>query len=218
MAVNLSRLVQAVVSRARERGGYVTKTKLAKYLYLLDIAHYRRTGTILTGFPWRFHLYGPWTEDFERLYANLIETGRIEVSASLKPDVEAEFVSSSQRVPLEEAINDPQLQLEFRRIVDTWAGRRLGEMLDYVYFHTEPMEGATRGAALDFGRVDRQPAPRPTQVPPGGAERREIERLRRAVRARLTGQTQPASEVFTPPPYDTDYFEALRVMETDEGY
>jgi hypothetical protein len=45
--------------------------------------------------------------------------------------------------------------MTFRHIVDQWADRRLGEMLDYVYFYTEPMETVQRGEPLDFSRVQR---------------------------------------------------------------
>ncbi len=72
--MNLLRVIKAILTRARERDGYVTKTKLLKYLYLFDLEHYRRFGNTFTGFTWTFHLYGPWAREFEDLYARLVQS------------------------------------------------------------------------------------------------------------------------------------------------
>ncbi len=216
--MDLTKLIKAIAWRAREKGGYVNKTKLVKYLYLFDLAHYRRTGQLLTGFPWRFHLYGPWSEEFEAVYKRLAQQGQINISPSLRPDLDAEFISSPEALEFPEVISDPMLQLEFRRIVDTWANRPLGEMLDHVYFKTEPMEGATRGALLDFGRVDRKLTTQPSQIPEVRPDRKTVERVRRAIEERIRRRGEPTTPKFTPAEYPEQVLQALRLMDEDEGY
>lgn len=49
-------LVQDILTRVRERQGYVTKTKLFKYLYLVDVESYRFRERLLTGFNWIFFI------------------------------------------------------------------------------------------------------------------------------------------------------------------
>lgn len=215
MPAQLSQLVKAVLSRVREREGYVNKTKLVKYLYLLDLEYYRQTHRLLTGFSWRFHLYGPWADEFETFYQSLRDHGDIKVQPGTKADLDTEFVSTDEYVDPQPVVGD--FATEFRRIVDQWADRRLGEMLDYVYFYTEPMHEAVRGAPLDFGRVevDRRSYEIPAALPP---DPKVLNRIRRQIAERKPALELPASRHFTAPPYDRHYFEALRRMDEDEGY
>lgn len=122
--MDLGRLAQAIVTRARERHGFVTKTKLVKYSYVFDVEHYRRTGTMLTGFTWVFHPYGPWAREFEDRYAVLRQRGELHVRPGTRPDLEVEFLETPEAVDLAELVADPLLELAFRRIVDEWADRR----------------------------------------------------------------------------------------------
>ncbi len=85
---------------------------------------------------------------------------------------------------LAELVADPLLELTFRRIVDEWADRRLGEMLDYVYFHTEPMMDAQRGAPLDFQTIDRQRQTVPGRLPNERPDRHAVARIRQVIAAR----------------------------------
>ena len=215
--MDLTQLVQAILSRVREREGFVTKTKLVKYLYLLDVEAYRHTGRTVTGFRWFFHLYGPWAREFEDLYASLRSRNAIEISGGTRADLDTEFVMTSRQVELGDLIADPTLELAVRHAIDRWADRRTGELLDYVYFHTEPMLDAERGAMLDFSRVTREGrlsfdeamhCDRP--------DRSLVERMRRAIAAR-TAETDVTTDDRTLPVYDEHYFEALHVMEQDDA-
>ena len=211
----LSSVVRAIISRVQEREGYTNKTKLVKFLYLFDVAHYRRTGRTLTGFPWRFHLYGPWADDFEALYRELTRNGDIEVTTGNRIDLDTEFLRTGDRVDVTNLVDDVTLGFEFRHIVDQWADRRLGEMLDYVYFHTEPMEAARRGDYLDFSTVRRD---RVEQRFPERAriDRRVLKRLKRGVERREAESAPEPEEFFTPPRYDEIYERARRMMEDEE--
>ena len=91
-----------------------------------------------------------------RLFRDLARDDHIQVTPSQRPDLDAEFVSTRERTDIADLVDDATLGLEFRHIVDHWADRRLGEMLDYVYFYTEPMETAQRGELLDFSRAQRE--------------------------------------------------------------
>ena len=141
--MNLTKLIQAVLTRARERGGYVNNTKLVKYLYLFDVAAVRRRGETLTGFGWIFYHYGPGTPEFEDLYRELRTSGAITVRPGDRADIETEFLSAPVTVDLGDIVEDTTLEFMLKHIVDEWADVRLGEMLDFVYFHTEPMLNAS---------------------------------------------------------------------------
>jgi hypothetical protein len=210
---DLTRLLQAILTRVRDQEGYATKTKLVKYLYLLDLAAVRRTGQLLTGFNWIFHHYGPWTQEFEEVYERTTRSGAIRVRPGTRPDLETEFVEPLARVDLGDVIHDPVLEIEARHIIDAWADRRLGEMLDYVYFGTEPMIAAERGSPLDFGTVERVRTPPPPWRAPEG-DRGATERLRRRLATQRRGATTP--QRLTPPRYDAEYFEALDAIARED--
>jgi hypothetical protein len=217
MPVPLQALVKAILSRVQEREGYATKTKLVKYLYLLDVSHYRKTGQTMTGLPWRFHLYGPWADEFETLFRELRRQGDIEVTLSRRADLDAEFVNARGHIDLADLTEDVTLGLEFRHIVDQWADRRLGEMLDYVYFYTEPMEEARRGELLDFSRIQRgEPELRLPER--AMVDRRAVARLKLEIDRRKADLRRRPEEHFTPPKYDDVYMAARRAMEEDDGY
>jgi len=212
--MDLQRLIQAILSRVHEREGSVTKTKLLKYLYLFDLEAFHRQGRTITGFDWVFHLYGPWAPQYDRLYTDLVKGGVMRVTPGTRPDLDTEFISATRRVELQEVVDDTGLELAFRHIVDDWADRRLGEMLDYVYFHTEPMLEARRGERLDFGQPTgpREPltlSDRPRE------DRRRVDDLRRRVASRRPAETAPGR--FTPPRYDAAYFDALHTISEDDG-
>jgi len=212
--VDLTKLVQAILTRVRDREGYATKTKLVKYLYLIDLAAYRRLGRSLTGLTWVFHHYGPWTKEYEALYGEATRSGAIRVRPGTRPDLETEFVDSPERVDLGDVIADIVLEVETRHIVDTWADRRLGEMLDYVYFQTEPMDGAERGQPLDFHKVERQERPPPAWEPARG-DRGATERVRRRIAEAVKRQPRVSPPPATPPRYDREYFDALQVLDEE---
>ena len=215
---DLAALVKAILTRAREKEGFVTKTKLFKYLYLTDVEHYRRAGKSLTGFPWIFYHYGPWSQECEDFYSELKRCGEIQVKPGSRPDLETEFVDASEPQNLEDVIEDVGLELAIRRIVDRWADRALGEMLDYVYFYTEPMEGAEKGKPLDFSKVESHPEPRPVSLLKQTPNKAAVERMRKSIAEKKAAEPPSRREPFTPPPYDDVYFEALHIMEEDDGY
>ncbi len=136
-----------------------------------------------------------------------------------RPDLDTEFLDAPEPIELGDAIEDFGLELAIRRIIDMWADRSLGEMLDYVYFHTEPMEGAERGKTLDFSKVEPQPEPQSISVArPVLNKAKAIERVRKSISEMKAAQPPPPRLNFTPPSYDDDYFEALRIMEEDNDY
>jgi hypothetical protein len=55
----LEELILYVVGRSRDRGATLTRTKLVKLLYLIDVARAEGLGRTLTGLQWRFLHYGP---------------------------------------------------------------------------------------------------------------------------------------------------------------
>lgn len=148
----LEELIRYVVGRSRDRGATLTRTKLVKLLYLIDVSRSEGLGgRTLTGLRWRFLHYGPYAPE---LGATLEELENRDVIFGGKFG-DATLYRGARDVP------DPQawpasICLSVDRVVDDWAGAELNRLLDYVYFHTTPMKGAQRGEDLDFSSVERE--------------------------------------------------------------
>jgi Antitoxin SocA-like, Panacea domain len=122
-------------------------TRLVKLLYLTELEYFRRKRERLTDLVWKFYHYGPYPPALESVLGN--------------PDIETlqwkGGKSSRQLVKDEDAFMeahaDEELEALIGQLVKEWGDADLNRLLDYVYFETEPMQGAKRGEILDISRV-----------------------------------------------------------------
>src|SRR6266436_3759958 len=89
-------LVPAVVAYVANQGGYVTKTKLLKLLYLIDVDFYRVHHRTLTGFQWKYFHLGPWTNEFDPVLEKLVAEETIIETKSLKTEFETKFYKTTE--------------------------------------------------------------------------------------------------------------------------
>lgn len=148
----LQQLILYIVSQVDDFGGYVTTIRLVKFLYLIDLEHYRRYGRILTGLDWQFYHYGPYAFTLPQIGASIgYRLDREEFESAGKQGVRFR--------PTEEYPFPRSLGIHVKNLVDlvleVWAEQETSILLDYVYRRTEPMEDAVRGQSLDFLKVQR---------------------------------------------------------------
>jgi hypothetical protein len=215
--MDLAVLIPAILSYVRDESGFATRTKLLKMLYLLDLEAYRETHQTLTGFSWRFHLYGPWAPEYQDALNSLEKAGKITLRPGTRADLDTVFVDATERIPLDKAFPAIKTELKARRIIEAWADRPTGEILDYVYFHTAPMAGAKRDNPLDFDLVFSD-EPRPDYLRSEGKlgdkvlekKRNDLrEALKAARRQRRSGPLDPA------PRYDDEFWNAIETLDRD---
>jgi hypothetical protein len=209
-------LIPAVLTYLREKGGFATKTKLLKYLYLLDLETYRKTQTTLTGFDWVFHLYGPWARQYDEVLAELEARDIISLRSGNRPDLDTIFIDARQPVQLSQAFPRIVDELSARRIIEAWADRPTGEILDYVYFHTAPMRDAHRGEPLNLATVlQEEPAPDYRRAS-SGLDVKALKQRRRAFleAIRATSKEETGAGAI-PPRYDSEFWQALETLDRD---
>lgn len=212
---NITKLILAIVNFVTEKGGYITKTKLLKYLYLFDIEFFRFYGKTYTGFNWIYYHYGPWTKEYEELYENMARTGALTITSGTRSDLETQFISTEERIDLEKLFKDIEFEFVARRILSKWLDEPLGKMLDYVYFYTEPMEGAEKNRPLDFSRVviERK---KPYELPKSTLSRGKIDQIKKE----FYKESSAPPKVFPEPKieYDEIYWEGLSRLLNDKEY
>lgn len=211
-------LIRAILTRLRDREGSASKTKLLKLLYLADIENFRATGETLTGFDWVFLHYGPWTADYDKALEQLAAENAIAMQTWARQGLEGERVSIREPESLGTVVKPTIAMLRTQRYIDTWADASLSNLLDYVYFRTEPMADAVRGARLDFSTVRRDPPPvyhRSKERPDQKALRSVRERLAK-LREQQNAELAASEKQFKSGPYDEKFAEALAVLSADE--
>lgn len=217
--VTANELILALVAEAATEKLSLSKTKLLKLIYLIDVESYRALGRSATAWRWMFHQFGPWTADYD---ASLESLGAVGMLATTQhgDDRETHVIRGRGDHGGLAALSDPETRLVARRVIERWLSRDVSEILDHVYFETEPMQDARWGTELNFGTVGRADFP---------AYRREVSRVTpermQEIRERLGLISPPAPVVpesrssdhpqFTPPRYDEAALELLATLEDD---
>lgn len=215
MNPSLSELIVAIVSYVTEHGGYVTKTKLLKLLYLFDVEFYRAYGRTFTGFQWKYFHLGPWTKGFDPLLDYLLSHDQLTEHVSERSEFDTRFLRANERVDLRKAVANYSEEAVLKSILDTWGESTTGEILDYVYFRTEPMEFGVRNEHLDFSKVLRQ-VPGAYKRTPSGKPPGEIKALRTQFGQKIAAQASVRNFEFTPPRYDDEFRAAIQKLDSDE--
>lgn len=191
-------LIAYVVARSRDRQITLTTTKLVKLLYLIDVGRVRSRGNLLTGYRWVFFHYGPYA--FE-----LIDT--LEEMAGSELVVETWNRSTLYRAA-PGATDGDDWNAGTKSLVDhvvaDFAGLELNDLLDWVYFHTGPMQNAVRGRPLDMSLArdyvpPRRHPPLKPPTPPASLTERLAEWRRDHAARLISVELDPPGEFLVDP-------------------
>lgn len=213
-------LIRAICSRVQEREGYLNKTKLVKYLYLIDVEYYRVHKELFTGFNWVFKDFGPWAFEYNDVFEVMQRSPAFRIDEGTRPDLDTKFIRTIESLELGKVISDFDIQLNVRRIIDRWADEATAQMLNYVYFNTEPMINAERGKPLDFTKIHSlEPIPK-FKLSKGSLKAKELSELKKKIRQRIDEQREKEKQdsTFTPPRYDEIYWEGIARLDKDNSY
>lgn len=126
-----------------------TKTRLLKLTYLVDLFHKRRFGKRLITNTWIYYLYGPYLTDYDSV---LSETDFKVEEVEAKDQKSVFIISLNPDTKLESY--SPDIKTIIYKVVSDFGDRSFEDLLDYIYFDTEPMINATeRKKPLDFDMV-----------------------------------------------------------------
>ena len=148
---NIKNAVFYILERAENQEIPIGKTRLMKLLYLLDIENYKSNQNVLTGLDWVFYKYGPYAFEIEQLLNKIgiveedIHVGGGKIFSKFKKEFGEEDIKI-----------DIETKTIIEKLIDEWGTADLNELLDYVYFETEPMFKVELKKKLDFSRVKRK--------------------------------------------------------------
>lgn len=212
MNPKLRQLVIAIVSRVTESGSKVSKTKLLKLLYLFDIEWYRTHQETFTGFNWKFYLLGPWTNEYDPTLDKYDGNG-LEKEKS-KDSYGTEFIKTDETVRLHDLFETRDDEIILEDMIRTWGKVPTEEILDHIYFRTEPMYEALRDDPLDFSKVSPD-TPRRYRRSRSGLKESQIQAIRDRIAERLEPIRQRERELkaYQPPKYDEEFINAMDRFE-----
>jgi len=203
------KVLKYVVDQIRERDGIPTRTRVVKFLYLIDVEYYRHHGSTLSQLPWKFLHYGPYTMEIEPL----LQSFSLDEKETIVKNHYKVFTYKVDHPETLDGILPFSDQTMIDRIIERWALESLNRLLDYVYFETEPMKGASRGELLDFSTITHEPLVI-EKTPQAQLPGETINKFRKKFKAIHAGKTH--ARHYTPPPYDDIYFQAIETMNSEE--
>ena len=213
---DLKPLIAYLVDQVKDQWGTPNKTALVKLVYLVDVECRRKLGKPATGLEWRFHHYGPYSAQLER---DINHNPFLEVFGDRNSGYGFSISSDCREIQAAFSTSfGPAVRRVADGVVTQWGLETLDALLEYVYFETEPMQGARRGEILDFSTI--QPEDGPARSEARLTFSNEfISGLRAQWDQRRKTPDTPRQEQEAPdePVYDEVYEEALRLMDEEEG-
>lgn len=216
------KLIKAICIRVQELESYINKTKLIKLLYLIDVEYYRRYKKTFTGFNWIFYEFGPWAHEYNEIY-DIIKSSpnfRIEQKGHIKEGevLQPEFIKYfEEEIDLEDIFPTLEEKTIFFEIVDRWGKENLSEILNYVYFYTEPMLNARKRKPLDFHNIEIYGKVPKYKRRKSGVSEKRIAELREKLKS-LKLEEKISKKQRIRPRYDELYFSVINKLDRDYDY
>ncbi|MFA5073809.1 MAG: type II toxin-antitoxin system antitoxin SocA domain-containing protein [Nitrospirota bacterium] len=211
-------LIKAICTKIKEDGGYLNKTKLIKYLYLIDIEHYQKFNETFTGFEWIFKDYGPWAFEYNDIFSEMERTSDFKITEGSRPDLDTKFIAINRdsELELDKIITDLDLELKIRRVIERWSNENLAPLLNYVYFNTAPMVDAERGKPLDFNKIKSVTTPPKFKLTHSEFDCKRLKAIKEKILGQREGNKQVSKVKFTPARFDEVYEQGIGILEKEE--
>lgn len=204
-------ILLSILSEAENKNLVVGKTQLVKYLYLTEVEYYRENGSRLTDLEWKFYHYGPYA-----FALGTILEGTVFKKEEITISAEKSFNKFTVAEPTKHYndLVDVKTSLIIKRIIGMWGDKPLQDLLDYVYFETEPMQVVDRrGQSLDFSAIKKDESATVIPLKASKDAEKRIAELRDRFSKRLSelSEIRPVEEPFT-----EEYKQALEAWEEEE--
>jgi len=214
---NANKLITAILSELEAIGiAGTAETSLVKFLYLSDYANAcAKSGETFTDIKWKFESFGPFDGSIRSTLGLMLSDSVLEKNPVYLPTHQFDKISlkrTQKRVTFEEIGFSSSVAVQVREYLKEF-GRSLPNLLNFVYYKTEPMAEAKPNEALDFsGCLDKSlfsatQKKIPTHLIEGIHQRMaELSAKRNAVRPiKWRGV------------YDDTYSRAISAMDADDG-
>lgn len=144
-------LILQILKEAKRKGvKKIESVRLVKLAYLSEYFFYKRTNKRLTNAKWIAYKYGPWSPEYVKIIKDpeILEERKITSLGRLVKLIGGENSLN------EDFIKDYEARAIIRNVVNEWINADINKLLDFVYFHTTPMEEAKYKETLKFEKAN----------------------------------------------------------------
>lgn len=141
--VNFKNIIVNLINQLSHYDIKFGKTRLIKIAYLLELQYYKINKKRLSDAKWIFFKYGPYPIN----YCNYLEQDEIHITD------DDGFI----KIELKEDSELPSIPIEVTTIMNSlimsYGNMELNQLLNFIYFNTEPMKYAKPKSELDFSKI-----------------------------------------------------------------
>lgn len=123
-------VLMGMIKNGADSDGRITKTKLAKLIYLADFAWYYQNLDSMTGVRYRRLEQGPVPNYYFVAIDELIETGYLNLE--MKRDCQLLSLTEAGKMRKTEKVNDKEENL-IKKIAQKWRGKRSQEIVKFTH-------------------------------------------------------------------------------------
>lgn len=145
-------LEAAIIHFVHRLPGNLTRTKLVKLLYLLDLAHTKQYGESATGVTYRSYYYGPYSPQILDAIRKL-DGYEIQEGSGLSFHGRDFYTYSPGHNPRRQMLPrlDPKVQGTLNQVIEQFGRFPLENLLNAVYA-TQPFKRTTKGSVIRLSR------------------------------------------------------------------
>ena len=181
--IEFNKLIENLIKHLCDLNIPFGKTRLIKIAYLIEVEYYRNHRQMMTNAEWIFYKFGPYPINCNDY---LEQTNII-----LDNDNEANFSC----IKYKDYKSPPELPQEVLRLISVitknYALWDINSLLDYVYFETEPMKGATPRSKLNFENIEPKEKTQKVKIILSQKKFKELEKRKKGLRDHLITLDKP---------------------------
>ena len=138
-------LIDLIIKYKKKYEKLLSKTKLLKLAYLVELFYYRKHLKRLTDVDWIYFKFGPWFKGYDEILN--------EEPFSIKQSEEYNLIEVELGKYREPKLDISENEM-INKVTFEFGHLDLNDILDFIYFETEPMiEAEHRGEKLSFENV-----------------------------------------------------------------
>jgi len=135
ISANYEKYKQMILAYIRnaesKKNGCITKTKLAKLVYLADFAWFYNHLESMSGMQYRKIQYGPVPDSYFRAIDELFEDGQIEITPTEDGAMLISQTRNGAKIPLTEINKDEEKLI--KNISDKWRNKNTNEIITFTH-------------------------------------------------------------------------------------
>ena len=116
-----------ILSCGADNDGKITKTKLAKLLYLVDFAWFYNYSEPMSGMKYRRLQYGPVPDQYFRVLEELVSDDQIKIA-----EKDAKMISAIETIPPSNLLSKKEISL-IEKVCKKWQNKNTQEIVDFTH-------------------------------------------------------------------------------------